>query len=168
MNRTLGTLSLLVTMVGAMHAQATAAPSQPPSATAGAPLAGVERSVPVAARALPRGASLTAADYQLATVTVRHALRSAAAAESGWVTRRAVAPGEPLIEPAVGPPALVTSGQPVTFVAGRDPIRLKIRGTAATAGSLGQLVWVRVDAGRRLRGVVTAPGIVSADTTSLR
>ena len=133
-----------------------------------APAPGIDRSVPVAARPLPRGASLTAADWQILTVTVRQSLRTAAAAESGWVTRRFVAAGEPLIEPAVGPPALVTAGQPVTYVAGSDGVHLTIRGTAATAGSLGQLVWVRVDAGRRLRGLVTAPGIVSADTTSLR
>jgi flagella basal body P-ring formation protein FlgA len=155
-----GALALLTPVAAALHAQ------RPPTAVM--PLAGVERSVPVAAHALPRGVSVTSADYQVATITVRHALRTAAAAESGWVTRRAVAAGEPLIEPAVGPPSLVTSGQPVTFVAGGGAIRLTIHGTAATGGSLGQMVWVRVDARRRLRGVVTAPATVSADTTSLR
>ena len=168
MRALLGTLVLLALAGRALHAQTVATALQPVAAAPAAAPAGVERSVPVASRALPRGASLSAADYQVATVTVRYALRSAAAAESGWVTRRPVAAGEPLIEPAVGPPALVTAGQPVTFVAGRDPVRLTIRGTAATAGSLGQMVWVRLDAGRRLRGVVTAPATVSADTTSLR
>jgi flagella basal body P-ring formation protein FlgA len=133
----------------------------------GVPL-GVTRTVPVATRALPRGASLTPADYDVIPAVVRPALKTAAAADSGWVTRRPVAAGEPLVEPAVGPPALVAAGQPVTFVSEGEGIRLSLRGTAATTGSLGQRVWVRVDAGRRLRGVVTAPAIVSADSTSLR
>ena len=130
------------------------------------PTGGVERTVPVAIRALARGATITKADYLVISTTVRSALRTAAAAESGWVTRRPVAAGEPLVEPAVGPPSLVSSGQPVTFVAGEGDVRISIRGTAASAGALGDLVWVRVDAARRLRGVVTAPGIVHADTTS--
>jgi flagella basal body P-ring formation protein FlgA len=150
---------LATTMLGA-QAPAVAAPAAKPL--------GIERTVPVATRALPRGASLTTADYQLLAAVVRPALRNAAAAESGWVTRRAVAAGEPLVEPAVGPPALVTSGQPVNFVADHAGIRLSIRGTAATSGALGDRVWVRVEAGRRLRGIVTAPATVSADTTSLR
>jgi flagella basal body P-ring formation protein FlgA len=129
---------------------------------------GVERNVPVAARPLSRGIALSPADYQITSVVVRQALKSAAAAESGWVTRRAIAAGEPLIEPAVGPPALVTAGQAVTFVAEAQAVRLSIRGTAATGGSLGQTIWVRMDSGRRLRGVVSAPGTVRADTTSLR
>ena len=148
------------------------------SVVAGAPLAaqatpstaplGVTRTVPVAARALPRGASLTPADYRVESTLVRPALGKAAAADSGWVTRRPVSAGEPLVEPTVGPPALVAAGQPVNFLVDRDGIRLSIRGTAATAGSLGQHVWVRLDANRRLRGVVTATGTVSADTTRLR
>ena len=135
------------------------------NAQAVAPL-GVDRTVPVASRALARGATITKADFLVISTTVRSALRTAAAAESGWVTRRPVAAGEPLVEPAVGPPSLVASGQPVTFVADNGDVRISIRGTAASAGALGDLVWVRVDAGRRLRGVVTAPGTVHADTTS--
>jgi flagella basal body P-ring formation protein FlgA len=137
------------------------------NAQAVAPL-GVERTVPVASRALARGATITKADFLVISTTVRSALRTAAAAESGWVTRRPVAAGEPLVEPAVGPPSLVASGQPVTFVSGTSDVRISIRGTAASPGALGDLEWVRVDAGRRLRGVVTAPGTVHADTTSHR
>lgn len=132
-----------------------------------APL-GVTRTVPVAVRALPRGASLTPTDYRVESTVVRPALGNAAAADSGWVTRRPVSPGEPLVEPAVGPPALVAAGQPVNFIVDHDGIRLSIRGTAATAGSLGQHIWVRLDANRRLRGIVTATGTVTADTTRLR
>jgi flagella basal body P-ring formation protein FlgA len=133
-----------------------------------APALGTERTVPIATRALARGATLTPADYRIASVAVRSALKSAAAAESGWVTRRPVAVGEPLVEPAVGPPALVAAGQPVTFVVEHESIRLTVRGTAASAGSLGERVWVRLDSGRRLRGLVTAPATVRADTTTLR
>lgn len=149
------TLALLALAALSLGAQA---PSVAPS--------GTERTVPVATRALARGTSLTPDDYQFASVVVRSALRSAAAAESGWVTRRAVSAGEPLVEPAVGPPALVTAGQPVTFVAQERSIRLTIRGTATSAGALGSRVWVRFDSGRRLRGLVIAPATVSADTTT--
>jgi flagella basal body P-ring formation protein FlgA len=142
-----------------------AGPASPAPAIAVA--LGSERSVPVAARALARGVALSPADYRIATVLVRPALRSAAAADSGWVTRRAVAEGEALIEPAVGPPALVTAGQAVSFVAETGPVRLSVRGTAASTGALGDRVWVRMDSGRRLRGVVAAPGTVRADTTSI-
>jgi flagella basal body P-ring formation protein FlgA len=117
---------------------------------------------------MPRGATVMPTDYQMIATVVRLALRTAAPAEPGWVTRRPIAAGEPLIEPAVGPPALVTAGQAVTFVAEQQGIRLSIRGTAATGGALGDRVWVRMDSGRRLRGVVTAPATIRADTTSLR
>ena len=162
---------LLAALVGAASLGAQSPTEAPPSGTAAslsAAALGAERSVPVARRALARGESLKPSDYDIVSVTVRQALRSAAAAESGWVTRRTIAAGEPLVEPAVGPPALVTAGQPVTFVADADGIHLSIRGTAATAGSLGQSVWVHMDSGRRLRGVVTAPGTVRADTNSPR
>jgi flagella basal body P-ring formation protein FlgA len=148
--------------------------AQAPGGDASAPAAasvtasGVERSVPVAVRALARGAALSPSDFRIATVVVRPALRAAATADSGWVTRRAVAEGEALIEPAVGPPALVTSGQAVNFVAQTGTVRLSVRGTAASSGALGDRIWVRMDSGRRLRGVVAAPGTVQADTTSLR
>jgi flagella basal body P-ring formation protein FlgA len=161
-----GTLLLLVALGSAsVGAQAPAAVT--PGSPTQAPL-GVERRVPVAAHSIARGVMVSPADYQISAVIVRAALRNAVAAESGWVTRRPVAAGEALIEPAVGPPALVTAGQAVNFVAEAGSVRLSIRGTAATAGALGDRVWVRMDSGRRLRGLVTAPATVSADTTSLR
>lgn len=144
------------------------APSAGLAAPAGTAALGVERSVPVAAHALARGVALSPSDYRIATVVVRPALRGAATADSGWVTRRAVAEGEALIEPAVGPPSLVTAGQAVTFVAQTGTVRLSVRSTAASAGALGDRIWVRMDSGRRLRGVVAAPGTVQSDTTSLR
>lgn len=161
-----GTLVLLAALA-TVSVGAQAPVSGTPVASTQAPL-GVERRVPVAAHALARGVTVAPADYQISAVVVRAALRTAAAAESGWVTRRPVAAGEPLIEPAVGPPSLVTAGQAVNFVAEAGSVRLSIRGTAATAGALGDPVWVRIDSGRRLRGLVTAPATVSADTTSLR
>lgn len=161
-----GTLLLLVAL-GSASVGAQAPAAVPPGSPTQTPL-GVERRVPVAAHAIARGVTVSPADYQISVVVVRAALRNAVAAESGWVTRRPVAAGEPLIEPAVGPPALVTAGQAVNFVAEAGSVRLSVRGTAATAGALGDRVWVRMDSGRRLRGLVTAPATVSADTTSLR
>lgn len=162
------TLLMLVTLcLEPLDAQATGGGTST-AVPSGAAALGVERSVPVAARALARGVALSPSDYRIASVVVRPALRAAAAADSGWVTRRPVAEGEALIEPAVGPPALVTAGQPVNFVAQAGSVRLSVRGTAASAGALGDRVWVRMDSGRRLRGVVAAAGTVQADTTSLR
>jgi flagella basal body P-ring formation protein FlgA len=161
--RTVAVFSLLAAVAALPLGAQAAAPAGSPVATLG-----VTRTVPVATRALPRGASLTRADYAITSTVVRSALGTAAAADSGWVTRRPVAAGEALVEPAVGPPALVTSGQPVTFVVEREGIRLSLRGTAATSGSLGERVWVRVDAGRRLRGTVTATATVAADSTTSR
>jgi len=160
--------TLLVLVALALAPLDAQAPSAGTSAPASASALGVERSVPVASRVLARGVALAPSDYRITTVVVRAALRGAVAADSGWVTRRTIAEGEPLIEPAVGPPALVTAGQAVSFVAETGTVRLSVRGTAATAGSLGDRIWVRMDSGRRLRGVVAAPGTVQADTTSLR
>jgi flagella basal body P-ring formation protein FlgA len=166
--RFLGTLSMLAMLaVVPLAAQNATSAAPTPATTSPGPL-GVQRSVPVAAHALARGVTVLPADYQVTATVVRAALRSAAAAESGWVTRRPIAAGEPLVEPAVGPPALITAGQAVNFVADAGGVHLSVRGTAATAGALGDHVWVRMDSGRRLRGLVTAPGIVRADTTSLR
>ena len=161
-------LLMLVTLCLAPLGAQTPSAGAPTAAPASAAALGVERSVPVAARALARGVALSPSDYRIASVVVRPALAAAAAADSGWVTRRAVAEGDALVEPAVGPPALVTAGQPVNFVAQAGSVRLSVRGTAATAGALGDRVWVRMDSGRRLRGIVAAPGTVQADTTSLR
>ncbi len=157
----------LVSLLGGLAATTRGAQTPSVAAPAAAPL-GVERTVPVAVHAIPRGTSLKSSDYQIVAAVLRPALRNAAAAESGWVTRRAVSAGEPLVEPAVGPPALVASGQLVSFVAEHAGVHLSIRGTAASSGKLGDRIWVRLEAGRRLRGVVTAPGTVNADTTSLR
>ena len=168
MKKLLGTLSLFAVFGAApLFAQNANGQTPTPAAVSPAPL-GVERSVPVATRAIARGVSLSPADYQVTVAVVRAALRTATAAESGWVTRRPVAAGEPLIEPAVGPPALIAAGQAVQFVAEAGGVHLSVRGTAATAGALGDRVWVRMDSGRRLCGLVTAPGIVRADTPSLR
>ena len=167
MKQFLGALSLFA-VFGVAPLFAQNANGQTPPTTIPPALLGVERSVPVATRVLARGVTLSPADYQVTVAVVRTALRTATAADSGWVTRRPIAAGEPLVEPAVGPPALVTAGQPVHFVAEAGGVHLSVRGTAATTGALGDRIWVRMDSGRRLRGLVTAPGIVRADTTSLR
>ena len=112
----------------------------------------------VAARDLPRGHVLTAADVAPFTPSL-----------VGWTTRRVITAGQPLREPAVARPATasaVTPGQRVAVLFREAGIELRLAGVAAGAAPLGARVKVRIDpssrAGqpRRLEGTVVAPGVV--------
>jgi flagella basal body P-ring formation protein FlgA len=128
-------------------------------ASAGVPSAGFpsarvpSAAQPRAARALARGETLAAADID--GVGARDAGRFV-----GWTTRRMIAAGEPLREPAVAPPAAVRAGDAVALVYRADGVTLRLAGTAAADAPLGGRVTVRVDARRRFEGVVAAPGLV--------
>src|SRR5687768_12650973 len=92
--------------------------------------------VAVAARRIPRGAVLAAADIALARVVNQRLAPTAAQQPApGWVTRRVVLPGEVLREPAVAPARLVAAGQPVRFELTHDGIRLSLDGIATSAAS---------------------------------
>lgn len=122
----------------------------------------------VAARDLPRGHVLTAADIRQGGA--RPEPRDARNATLvGWTTRRVITAGQPLREPAVAPPAAasaITPGQRVAVLFREAGIELRLAGVAAGAAPLGARVKVRVDptsrAGqpRRLEGTVVAPGVV--------
>jgi flagella basal body P-ring formation protein FlgA len=163
-------LSLLFVWTGSAHAQS-------PRAAAPAGL--------VAARAIPRGAVLTADDI----ATDGNAPSTLAARRStliGWTTRRVIAAGEPLRAPAVVPPAggaatdrptldattpnapahgaaAVRAGQKVAVVYRDAGVALRLNGVAAQDGAVGARVGVRLDARRRLEGTVVAPGVVRID-----
>lgn len=123
--------------------------------------AGVETPVLVAARDLSRGHTLGADDMAW-TQEVRWGPPAGeeAVAMEGWRTQRLLRTGEPLREPAVQPPLVVQSGQPVDLLWRRGSVGVRVSGKAAGSAPLGEEVYVRTDTGRRLKGVVVAPGVV--------
>ena len=46
------------------------------------------------------------------------------------------------------------------------PVRISRRGTAATDGSLGDQIWIRLGDGRRVRGTVTGTARLAADSAA--
>jgi flagella basal body P-ring formation protein FlgA len=128
-----------------------------------------EVKVAVAARDLPRGAVLQPADIAYrAAAPQAGAPATAKRAEgvAGWVTRRVIAEGEPLLEPAVAPPPVIKAGDAVQAVWTDGTIELRVAGRAMNAAVAGGRVTVRVDMERRFEGVATAAGLVRLDSPS--
>lgn len=123
--------------------------------------AGVESRVAVAAREVARGAVLEAEDVRVAPVTEWGPPRERGETPgAGWTARRLIASGEPLREPAVGPPLLVRSGEETEVLWSGGGVELKVRGAALGSASRGERVSVRIDTKRKLEGVAEAPGRV--------
>lgn len=125
--------------------------------------AGVVTLTPVASRALPRDVQLGDSDIVMAPVVIWGPPKNpdaVAPPARGWITRRLIAQGEPLREPAVSPPEMVRSGMPVTVLYTHEGIDLRVAGTAASTAGMGEVVLVRLDASRRLKGIVSGPGLV--------
>ena len=127
-----------------------------------APLAAQPKAscTPVAARALVRGQTLTADDISMVDAKGGSALCALRSALVGSQTRRMIAAGEPLREPAVAPPNVVAANAPVAVVYRDTGIEVRLKGVAQNAAPLGGRVTVHVDVRRRLDGVVVAPGVV--------
>ncbi|MGQ0646124.1 MAG: flagellar basal body P-ring formation chaperone FlgA [Gemmatimonadaceae bacterium] len=124
---------------------------------------GVEELAAVATRRIARGTVLTASDISVArVVTWGPPSSDRTRVGPGWITRRVILENELLREPAVSPAPLVAPGQPVLFVFEQQGIRLTIDGRATGAGSLGDRVAVRLGARRRVEGIVTGAGQVTA------
>ena len=123
--------------------------------------AGVEDTVPVAARPLAAGARLTAADLRPESRVCwgPPAPSSEPRPGPGWEVRRALAAGEVLARPAVAPPTLVQAGEPVRLVWGGGAVQVSVVGIALNRARQGELVRARVE-GRsdRLVGIATATG----------
>lgn len=123
----------------------------------------------VAARDLSRGEVLTDVDIRYVPLSEGESPRGEAPASLiGWRTRRVISAGEPLRKPGVSPPDLVRAGEEVqALYAGRSVV-LRVTGTAAGSGAMGERVLVRVDARRRLEGVVIGPALVQLDSNESR
>lgn len=113
-----------------------------------APLAAQES--PVAAREIPRGVTLAAAD-----VTGPDAERVV-----GWVSRRLIAEGEALRAPAISQPDIVRSGDQVQLVYRQGGMELRIVGKAMGSAAKDERVFVRVDQRGRYQGRAIGPGEV--------
>jgi flagella basal body P-ring formation protein FlgA len=125
---------------------------------------------PVATRRHPRGTVLNESDFTVARVALGESPLSPGQSRPGvgWVTRRVVAEGEVLREPAVAPAPAVAAGQPVLFVynAGLSGLRLSLHGVARSAAALGDRVAVRLGPKRSVAGIVAGPGLVTATDSS--
>lgn len=119
--------------------------------------------VAVAARALTRGATLTAGDIARRCVAAsgRFARRQTPVVP-GWLVRRVMRAGEVLRTPAVAPAPLIAAGQAVQYSIQQDGLALTLSGVAPVAGSLGDTIPVRLGARRRVTGVVAGPALVVA------
>ena len=125
----------------------------------------------VAARRIPRGTVLRAADMNIARVPARVDARGVVHVETtpvipGWIARRVIQRGEVLRAPAVAPAPLVAAGQAVQFTYQQDGLELTLDGVAPVAGSLGDTIPVRLGARRRVTGVVAGPARVIATDLS--
>jgi flagella basal body P-ring formation protein FlgA len=141
---------------------------------AAAPLAAQPRAalttscVLVAARPIARGTLLTADDIGVEGSGARDGGACAdRAALVGSQSRRVIAAGEALREPAIAPPNAIQTGQKIAVVYRESGIELRLAGVAANAAPLGGRVTVRIESAprsgqtsRRLEGVAVAPGLV--------
>src|SRR5690606_12211768 len=87
---------------------------------------------------------------------------------AGWVARRRIGRGQPLREPAVGPPLAVEAGEPVQVVWRRTGLAVTLPGRALGSAAAGQSVAVRTETGKRMHGTAVGNGVVQVDALSGR
>ncbi len=121
---------------------------------------GAQRRVAVAVRSLSRGTVLDAGDFEYRDTSMARGVSDTTSVGMGWVTRRVIAVGEVLREPAVEPPLIVTANDPVEAIWQDHNVRLSIRAIATRNGALGDRVVVRTEQGRRMDATVIGPGRV--------
>jgi flagellar basal body P-ring formation protein FlgA len=118
---------------------------------------------PRAVHALPRGQTITPADFVLVDTVITWKWNSTpdtVRAIAGWVTRRAIAAGEFLRAPGVAPASVITMGSVVKVLWQDGALRLTLTGTATNNAALGAPVGVRIDRNRRLDGIAVGPNTV--------
>jgi flagella basal body P-ring formation protein FlgA len=123
--------------------------------------AGVEVREAVARRGMARGERLTSAHVEWRPrVSWGAPPLEEARARTGWVAQRRIRPGEVLEPPALRPPLLVASGEPVEIRWAGKGVAVTLAGRAVGSASMGERVAVRTEAGKRLFGVVAGEGVV--------
>ena len=123
----------------------------------------------VAARRLARGNVISNAD-----IATEEALEWGAPSgveqqvREGWITQRVLAKGDPLTTPGVRAPWIVTTGRPVEVLWLTGVVGLRVPGRAVGSGALGDHVYVRTESGKRMKGVIVAPGVVDVTHAAAR
>lgn len=124
---------------------------------------------PVAARRITRGSVLSLDDIHRSESFVwGPPIPIDDPVQVGWVVQRVLGEGDPLVSPAVRAPLLVTSGGAVDIVWQSGAVRVRVSGTAAGSGGLGDEIRVRSANGKRMNGVIVAPGVVDVTGASAR
>lgn len=123
--------------------------------------AGLRRMLPVAARRIERGTLLTEADFAFQE-SIRWGPPAGRTPKPmpGWQAERRLNVGEELKTPAVRPAVAVRTGDRVKIIWKTGHIELTLSGVAIGSARPGETVGVRLDAGRRLRGVAGTDGAV--------
>ncbi len=124
----------------------------------------IYRKVLVAARPLPRGTRLSAADVRMARKDVdnlAYGYLSDPAAVRGKLLRRLVPAGMALDPEMLESPPLVKRGQQVVLLAETGGLQVRMTGLALATGAAGDSIKVRNLSSRRVvEGVVVRPGVV--------
>lgn len=123
--------------------------------------AGLATRVPVATRALGRGEVVARDAFRVESRVLWGSPSAVDTVLAGWVVGRALAPGSPLVQPAVRPASAVRAGDDLKLVLEQGAVRVQLRGIAAGTGAIGDTIAVRAQGGKRLRAVIREPGTVS-------
>ncbi|MGE0443399.1 MAG: flagellar basal body P-ring formation chaperone FlgA [Gemmatimonadales bacterium] len=130
--------------------------------------AGIRETTWVAARALPMGRRLEAADVQPGERVV-WGPAAEAGNPVGWELRRNLRAGEPLVPPVVAEPPLVEVGDEVSLVWERPGFRVVRTGLATSRARRGERVALRDErTGDQLYGIVTGPGTARIEGKGIR
>ena len=122
---------------------------------------GVSRMVPVAAHEIERGTLLTPGEISYEErVHWGRPRDGGSRPEPGWRAERRIRQGEELRTPAVRPAVAVQTGDRVKVVWKSGSIQLTLTAVATGTARPGEVVTVRLDAGRRLTGVAASDGVV--------
>ena len=121
--------------------------------------AGAAAPLPVAARALTAGVTLTDADIRWESpVQWGPPEATASLVDVGWEVRRTLRAGDALRGVAVAAPSGVASGAPLRIVWARNGVEIEMDAVALTAARVGEKVQARTTTGR-VMARMTAPGI---------
>ncbi len=116
--------------------------------------AGVRMSTPVATRDLPRGYVLTVGDVEWQEIVFWGApTEPDTRPREGWISRRPITAGDPLVSPQVNPRPAVASGTNVTVRWTTGRVTVELSGRAVGNAALGEEVSVRLKTGLRVRGI---------------
>jgi flagella basal body P-ring formation protein FlgA len=123
----------------------------------------VQRTVPVAARAIQTGEHLRAEDFtmQAKDVTFSNDIAASEAELNASVASRQISAGQIVWRSALRREMAVKSGDVVRVMAGEDGWQVSIDGIAQTAGYIGDMIKVKIQRTQKLvSGILTEKGTV--------